>query len=127
MTKEERRLWYDFLKTLPITVHRQRIIGNYIVDFHIASAKLVIELDGTQHFTSDGMEYDAQRDAYLTGLGLTVLRFSNRDVRQNFRGVCQEILHHLPNPSSVAAPPRHLLPAGEGPASPWGEAVTEGD
>ena len=96
MTKEERRLWYDFLKTLPMTVHRQRIIGNYIVDFHIASAKLVIELDGAQHFTSDGMEYDAQRDAYLTGLGLTVLRFSNRDIRQNFRSVCQEILHHLP-------------------------------
>ena len=50
MTKEERHLWYDFLKQLPITVHRQKPLGNYIVDFYIASAKLVIELDGSQHY-----------------------------------------------------------------------------
>ena len=54
MTKEERHLWYDCLKLLPVTVHRQKILGNYIVDFYIASAKMVIELDGSQHYEDVG-------------------------------------------------------------------------
>ena len=62
MTKEERHLWYDFLKTLPIMVHRQKVIGNYIVDFYIAEAKIVIELDGSQHFDVEGQQVDALRD-----------------------------------------------------------------
>ena len=58
MTKEEKHLWYDFLKKLPQIVHRQKVIGNYIVDFYCAEAKLVIELDGTQHRTKEGMQDD---------------------------------------------------------------------
>ena len=95
MTKEERHLWYDFLKGLPMMVHRQKVIGNYIVDFYIAEAKLVIEQDGSQHFEDAGKQADAVRDAYLNSVGLTVLRYSNADVNQRFRGVCEDILNHL--------------------------------
>ena len=95
MTKEERHLWYDFLKSLPLTVHRQKIIGTYIVDFYIAAAQMVIELDGTQHYEEDGLEKDTQRDAYLRAQGITVLRYSNSDINRNFREVCQDIQEHL--------------------------------
>ena len=95
MTKEERHLWYDFLKNLPQTVHRQKVIGSYVVDFYCASAKLVIELDGSQHFEQVGQKKDAQRDAFLQGQGLTVLRYSNLDVNKNFEGVCLDILKHI--------------------------------
>lgn len=88
-------LWYNFLKELPVTFYRQKVIGNYIVDFYSASAKLVIELDGSQHDEQDAAEYDGKRDAFLTGLGLTVLRYTNLDVRRNFGGVCESILLHL--------------------------------
>ena len=108
MTKEERHLWYDFLKPLPVMVHRQKVIGSYIVDFYIAEAKLVIELDGSQHYESHGLAVDAARDRYMRSLGLTVLRYSNLDVNRNFSGVCQDILNHLP-----ADKP-----------SPWGEGGT---
>ena len=91
MTKEERRLWYNFLKDLPITINRQKVIGNYIVDFYCAEKKIIIELDGSQHFEDKGIEYDAKRDAYLKSLGLTVLRYSNYDVNTNFYGVCTDI------------------------------------
>ena len=93
MTKEERHLWYDFLKTLPVTVHRQKVFGNYIVDFYIASAKLVIELDGSQHY--ENPDYDIHRDAYLKRQGLTVLHFPNNMVSENLRGVCEEIWKHI--------------------------------
>ena len=99
MTKEERHLWYDFLKTLPITVHRQKVIGHYIVDFYCASAKLVIELDGSQHYETQRQETDTVRDSYLKDLGLTVLRYSNADIKRNFEGVCTAILQHLNMPS----------------------------
>ena len=95
MTKEERHLWYDFLKTLPVSFHRQKVIGPYIADFYCASAKLVIELDGSQHFESSGQVRDRARDTYLHGLGITVLRYSNSDVTQNFTGVCEDILKYL--------------------------------
>ena len=95
MTREERHLWYDFLKPAGIPAHRQKTIGPYIVDFYIASAKTVIELDGTQHFLQTGHSADVQRDRYLKELGLTVLRYANNEVNQNFRGVCEDILHHL--------------------------------
>ena len=99
MTKEERHLWYDFLKGLPVMVHRQKVIGNYIVDFYIASAKLVIELDGSQHYETTGQLYDAERDAYLQKQGLTVMRIPNNAVNQNFSGVCEEISRRLePSP-----------------------------
>lgn len=95
MTKEERHLWYDFLKNLPITVNRQKIIGNYIVDFYCAKAKLVIEIDGYQHYLEEGEQKDIERDAFLHNLGLIVLRYSNRDIHTNFRGVCEDIYNYL--------------------------------
>ena len=95
MTKEERHLWYDCLKELPITINRQKVIGNYIVDFYCADAKIVIELDGSQHFEEQGIEYDAKRDGYLKSLGLTVLRYSNYDVNTNFEGVCADIKKYI--------------------------------
>ena len=104
MTKEERHLWYDFLKSLPVMVHRQKVIGNYIVDFYIASAKLVIELDGSQHYETDGKISDEAKDAYMRSLGLTVLRYANSDVNRNFQGVCQDIWNHL-KISDINKPP----------------------
>ena len=95
MTKEERHLWYDFLKKLPITVNRQKNIGDYIVDFFIAEKRIVIELDGAQHGTPEGKESDARRDAELSRLGLVVLRYKNADIHQNFKDVCADILKHL--------------------------------
>ena len=95
MTKEERRLWYDFLKQLPVTVNRQKVIGPYIVDFYCASAKLVIELDGSQHYEERGTAADRERDEALSGLGITVVRYSNADVNRNFDGVCSDLLRRL--------------------------------
>ena len=95
MTKEERHLWYDFLKDLPLTVHRQKVIGCYIVDFYIASKKIIIELDGSQHFDDAGRIKDAERNAYLNALGLNVLHYSNSDINQHFDAVCQDILNHI--------------------------------
>ena len=91
MTQEERHLWYDFLKGLPVTFHRQKVIGQYIVDFYCASAKLVIELDGSQHFDAEGIAADAARDKYLNELGLIVRRYSNAEINQDFESVCLDI------------------------------------
>ena len=95
MTKEERRLWYDFLKQLPLTVNRQKVIGHYIVDFYCASAKLVIELDGSQHYEDEGAADDRERDLALNRLGITVVRYSNNDINQKFEGVCADLLRRL--------------------------------
>ncbi len=95
MTKEEKHLWYDFLKTLSVTVNRQKVIGKYIVDFYIASSKLVVEVDGSQHYDLDGEQSDKVRDEYLNNLGISVLRYSNYDVNNHFEGVCQDILNNL--------------------------------
>lgn len=91
MTRHERHLWYDFLRTYPIKIYKQRIIGNYIADFYCASAKLVIELDGKQHFTDEGTVSDQTRDEFMNELGLTVLRFTNIDIDKKFRNVCEQI------------------------------------
>ena len=90
-TKEERHLWYDFLKGYPLPVHRQYSFDNYIVDFYCHKAKLVIELDGSQHCDPGSIEYDYQRTANLEAKGLYVLRISNRDVMEQFRSVCELI------------------------------------
>ena len=95
MTKEERRLWYDFLKDLHVTVNRQKVIGSYIVDFYCAEAGLVIEIDGSQHYDAEGKAADAVRDEYLKAQGLKVLRYSNADINLRFRAVCEDILHCL--------------------------------
>ncbi len=99
MTRQERHLWYDFLKGLPLTVHRQKVIGPYIVDFYCAARKMVIELDGGQHYEVPGMAADRQRDAWLQDQGITVLRYCNLDIDSNFDGVCQDIRRHLDLPS----------------------------
>ena len=91
MTPHERKLWYLFLRKYPVKIYKQRIIGRFIVDFYCASAKLVIELDGSQHYEPQGMAYDEERSAFLTALGLQVLRFSNREIDRNFGGVCEQI------------------------------------
>ena len=91
MTKEERRLWYDFLKGLPITFNRQKVIGQYIVDFYCASAGVVVEIDGSQHYENIGKKNDRVRDEYMKSLGLTVLRYSNDEVNNSFDAVCEDI------------------------------------
>lgn len=99
MTPEEKSLWYDFLKKLPITVHRQKVIGKYIVDFYIAEPKIVIELDGSQHGKPKNIEADRIRDAYLESLGILVLRYQNRSIRYLFASTCEDILKHIENRS----------------------------
>src|SRR5699024_10730443 len=91
MTPHERRLWYDFLRTYPVKFYRQRIIDFFIVDFYCASAKLVVEIDGSQHYTEQGQAYDAERSAILSQYHLKVLRFSNREIGSHFEGVCRQI------------------------------------
>ena len=102
MTKEERHLWYDCLKLLPVTVHRQKVLGNYIVDFYIASGKIVIELDGSQHYQQDNRRKDALRDAYLESLGCQVLRYANSDVNLRFESVCEDIYNHIKEKIKIA-------------------------
>ena len=91
MTREEKHLWYDFLRTYAVRFSRQKVLGKYIADFYCAEAKLVIELDGSQHFTEDGKQYDAERTRFLEGYGLKVVRIPNGEVGRNFRGVCEYI------------------------------------
>ncbi|MBQ8390349.1 MAG: endonuclease domain-containing protein [Oscillibacter sp.] len=91
MTKEERHLWYDFLKPYPVRFSRQKILGSYIADFYCAEAKLVIELDGSQHYEENGPLKDEARTAFLEGYGLTVIRIPNNEISRNFRGVCAYI------------------------------------
>ncbi len=91
MTDEEKHLWYDFLKNLPVSFNRQKVIGKYIVDFYCAKSKLVIEIDGSQHYEDEGLEKDKQRDKYLQSLGLTVIRYTNLDINLRFEDVCRDI------------------------------------
>lgn len=95
MTKEERKLWYEFLNTLEKRFLRQKVIGNYIVDFYSHSAKLVIELDGGQHYEPENEKNDKIRTEYLESLGLKVLRYTNIDINKNFEGVCEDIKKYL--------------------------------
>ena len=91
MTKEERHLWYDFLRSYPVRFSRQKVLGKYIVDFYSAEAKFVIELDGSQHYEDQKMKQDEDRTAFLESYGLTVIRLPNNEVSRNFRGVCELI------------------------------------
>ena len=91
MTKEERHLWSDFLRSYPVRFSRQKVLGKYIADFYSAEAKLVIELDGSQHYEDGNMEKDAERTTFLKGYGLTVIRIPNNEVSRNFQGVCEYI------------------------------------
>lgn len=91
MTKEERHLWYDFLRSYPVRFSRQKVLGKYIADFYSAEAKMVIELDGSQHYEPDNIQKDNERTEFLKGYGLKIIRIPNNEVAQNFRGVCEYI------------------------------------
>lgn len=91
MTKEERHLWYDFLKTYPIQFKRQYQIGHYYVDFFCYQAKLIVEIDGSQHYIQETLAYDNARTNFLEQQGYVVIRFSNRDIMERFRAVCEAI------------------------------------
>ena len=84
-----------FLKNLPLTVKRQKIIGQYILDFYIASHKLAIELDGSQHYDPEEMAYDKNRESYLKELGIRTVRYTNLDIQKRFDAVCEDILDML--------------------------------
>ena len=91
MTRQEKHLWYGFLRHYPIKIYKQRIIDNYIADFYCYQARLVIELDGSQHYTEKGRLHDKERTEILEKYGLTVIRFSNKDIDEKFEGVCYTI------------------------------------
>ena len=95
MTDAERKLWYLFLKSLPLTVNRQKNIRNYIIDFYIHSHNLAIEIDGRQHILPEHKAADHERDQELSALGITVLRYSNQDINRNFQSVCEDILRRI--------------------------------
>jgi very-short-patch-repair endonuclease len=94
-TPAERKLWEEYLHNLPVKILRQKPIDRFIVDFYCASAKLAIELDGQQHYTEEGMTYDAERSAVLEGYGIKVIRFSNHDVMNDFDRICKQIADSL--------------------------------
>ena len=108
MTPWERKLWYDFLRSYPVRFQRQKAIGNYIVDFYCAKARLVLELDGSGHYTPEPAWKDEQRTNDLRSLNLTVVRICNLDIDRNFCGVCEYIDHwvqnSLPQSASLTAP-----------------------
>lgn len=91
MTPQERKLWYLFLQKYPVKIYKQRIIESFIVDFYCHAAKLVIEIDGSQHYTEQGLAYDKERTAILQQYGLTVIRFSNYEINAQFSEVCNVI------------------------------------
>jgi very-short-patch-repair endonuclease len=90
-TKHENRVWHDFLKDFKPRFTRQRIVKNFILDFYCHEASLAIEIDGSQHFEKEAVEYDKARTEYLNGLGIEVLRFTNTEIEENFAGVCEKV------------------------------------
>ncbi len=90
-TPQENKLWYEFLRTYPVRFNRQRIVGNFILDFYCAKARLAVELDGSQHYENKGINHDEQRTEYLESFGIYVLRFTNSEINENFYEVCTVI------------------------------------
>ena len=116
-TKQENRLWYEYLREFRPRFTRQRVVGNYILDFYCGKVKLAIELDGSQHYESDIQEYDIRRTTYLNSLGIEIIRFPNSDVNSNFEGVCITIARKVDalistTPTSAEAPPSYAKGAG---------------
>ncbi|MBQ6825572.1 MAG: endonuclease domain-containing protein [Clostridia bacterium] len=102
MTPWERKLWYEFLRSCPIRFQRQKAIGNYIVDFYCAKARLIIELDGGGHYTSEQIEKDKIRTKSLENMNLKILRICNLDIDRNFKGVCEYINFEVDKSLSVS-------------------------
>ena len=90
-TRQENHLWYDFLRSYPVRFRRQKPIGQYIVDFYCHKAALIIELDGSQHYTKHTAEYDRERSKYFEAFGLEVMRFTNAEIDNSFSAVCDLI------------------------------------
>ena len=95
MTRQEKHLWYDFLKTYPVQFRRQKQFGDYIVDFYCAKARLVIELDGSGHYEEAQELYDRKRTAYLQRMGLKEIRYTNLQIARQFKEVCEDIYKHV--------------------------------
>ena len=91
MTKEEKHLWYDFLRGYTPQFKRQKAIGNYILDFYCEKAHIAVELDGSQHYETKAREYDSKRTEYLNHIGIDVLRILNRDINEDFESACRYI------------------------------------
>ena len=113
MTPEEKHLWYDFLKFLPLTVKRQYVVGNYILDFFIPSTNIAIELDGSQHFETEAKEADRLRDLELAKVGIRVVRYRNTEITQNFVGVVSDIMKKMSSSSTAGGPPSPVLEKAE--------------
>ncbi len=115
MTLEERILWYQYLRSYPVKFYRQRVLGHYIADFYCAKARLVVELDGSQHYEDAGLAHDKLRTERLEEFGLTVLRVPNNEVKRNLRGVCEaidELVRQAGNLRRLRPPPPNC--GGEG-------------
>ena len=108
-TPQEKKLWYQYLRTYPIQWNRQKQLGSYIVDFYCRRAKLVVELDGSQHYTDEAQQYDRIRTEYMNAVGITVLRYANSEIDNHFPAVCESI--HV-------AVQKHLPPGEGGTAQP---------
>jgi len=120
-TKQENHLWYDFLRQRPEQWNRQRVIGEFIVDFYCPKAKLAIELDGMQHYTPQGLAHDEERSAHLEGLGIKVVRFKNKEIDEAFFLVCKTIAEIVDN---TALTPR-LLPVEGAPPAGGEDGIAE--
>ena len=114
MTPWEQKLWYGFLRNFPLRFQRQKAIGNYIVDFYCAKARLVVELDGGGHYTAETMQKDSLRTKDLENMHVSVLRVCNLDIDRNFNGVCEYITLAVKNslPQSFAS--QNPAPSSEG-------------
>jgi very-short-patch-repair endonuclease len=111
MTPEEKHLWFDFLKKQPFTVNRQKVILKYIADFYIAKYRIIIEVDGSQHYEESNAKYDKARDDFFKSQGILVLRYTNTEINTKFEGVCLDILKVIKerdtsSPATAGASPR---------------------
>ena len=91
MTKQEKHLWYNFLRIYPVRILRQKVIGSFIADFYCAKAKLVIEIDGNQHFTEEGKQNDLIREEIMKYFELKTIRYTNYEIDKQFNAVCNDI------------------------------------
>lgn len=95
MTNEEKKLWYCFLEKHQFRFLKQKVIDNYIIDFYRSKARLAIEVDGSHHYTEDGIKYDSIRTETLCSYGVKVIRFRNNDINTRFKDICNMINEEL--------------------------------